>query len=206
MTKPHYWDEASEWLASKDKKLAVVIANFAGEHMGHKRNALHTLVRAVVGQQISVKAADAIWARLEAICPGMEAGVILSHSTEALRSVGLSERKALYVRGIAQAFHDKAIVPEAIAAMEAEAAIKELSRLPGIGRWTSEMFLMFHLHHPDVFPLGDLGLVKAIQKIYGPATIPGSIGMERLSKRWSPYRSVATWYLWRSLDPVPVQY
>ncbi|MBI1275069.1 DNA-3-methyladenine glycosylase 2 family protein [bacterium] len=206
MSKPHYWDEASELLASKDKKLAPVIVQFAGEHMGHKSNALHTLVRAVVGQQISVKAADAIWGRLDALCPGMEASIILSHAPEVLRGAGLSERKVVYVRGIAQAFHDKIIVPEEIARMEAEPAIKELSKLPGIGRWTAEMFLMFHLHHPDVFPLGDLGLIKAIQRLYGPAAKPGTASMERLSKRWQPYRSVATWYLWRSLDPVPVQY
>jgi len=172
-----------------------------------------TLARSIVGQQISVKAADAVWGRLAAACPQMTPAAVLRRRASTLRGCGLSERKVEYLRDLAAHFADGRVEPDSFAAMSDEAIIERLTDIRGIGRWTAEMFLIFNLLRPNVLPLDDLGLLKAVSLHYLDGvptrdllTRPGREQVRRLAAAWNPWSSVATWYLWRSLDPVPVEY
>jgi DNA-3-methyladenine glycosylase II len=176
-------------------------------------DAFSTLARSIVGQQISVKAADAVWGRLVAACPQLAPQPIVRKRATTLRNCGLSERKVEYLRDLATHFANGHIDIDAMAAMDDEAVIAQLTEIRGIGRWTAEMFLIFNLMRPNVLPLDDLGLLKAIGRHYledVPADAllkrEGRAQVVRLAEPWAPWRSVATWYLWRSLDPVPVEY
>ena len=166
-----------------------------------------TLARSIVGQQISVKAAQSIWERLAAAAPGMRAAQLLALDPVALRACGLSRRKAEYLRDLAARFQDGSLHARSWSGMSDEAIIEELVQVRGIGRWTAEMFLIFNLLRPDVLPIGDLGLQRAIRLHYfrGRASVQAR-RMSKLAESWAPWRSVATWYLWRSLDPLPVEY
>jgi DNA-3-methyladenine glycosylase II len=171
------------------------------------------LTRSIVGQQISVKAADAVWARLLQRCAVITPAAIAKRRVSTLRACGLSERKVEYLRDLAQHFATGQIDPTRFVHMDDEAIIAELVAVRGIGRWTAEMFLMFNLMRPNVLPLDDLGLLKAIGLHYfagaAPATLArreGRAQVNALAARWAPWRSAATWYLWRSLDPVAVEY
>jgi len=172
-----------------------------------------TLARSIVGQQISVKAADAVWSRVSAACPQMTPAALLRRRATTLRGCGLSERKTEYLRDLAAHFADGRVDPASFAAMDDEAIIERLTDIRGIGRWTAEMFLIFNLLRPNVLPLDDLGLLKAVSLHYLDS-VPtrellareGREQVRRLAVVWSPWSSVATWYLWRSLDPVPVEY
>jgi DNA-3-methyladenine glycosylase II len=165
-----------------------------------------TLARAIVGQQISVKASQSIWERLCAVAPDMTPQQVLALERGILRGCGLSGRKAEYVLDLARHFASGAVDPSRWPFMDDEALIAELVKVRGIGRWTAEMFLIFNLLRPDVFPLDDLGLRRALSVHYGAGRKVSLARMRKLGARWSPWRSVATWYLWRSLDPVPVEY
>lgn len=204
-TTPDYWLEAKRHLSEADPVLGAIIRRYKGETLTSKGSAYFSLARAIVGQQISVKAADSVWRKLEAGLGGnVLPPLVLEADTEALRSFGLSGQKVIYLRELSQFFvsrprsnwHKK----------HDDEVIADLISIKGIGRWSAEMFLIFHLMRPDVFPIADLGLRKAIEKHYnsGKAMPPGS--MQKLAEKWQPYRTVATWYLWRSLDPVPVEY
>jgi DNA-3-methyladenine glycosylase II len=201
-------------LAGQDAVLAQLIAQFPGSVVKSRGAALETLQRAIVGQQISVKAADAVWHRCVALLghPN-DPAAWLAPADEGLRACGLSGQKVRYVRGIAQAFAAGQLHPHRWPTMPDTAVLTELVALPGVGVWTAEMFLMFHLTRPDVLPLGDLGLINAFKKHYGaqwktPTDLRGWQGRlsRHAAKHWVPYRSVATWYLWRSLDPHEVGY
>jgi DNA-3-methyladenine glycosylase II len=165
-----------------------------------------TLARSIVGQQISVKAAASIWARVLAVAPGMIPEEISGAKHARLVACGLSRRKAEYLAGLARHFVDGTLHPAAWGRMDDEAVIAELVQVRGIGRWTAEMFLMFNLLRPDVLPLDDLGLQRAICLHYFRGRKVSPRTMRRIASAWTPWRSVATWYLWRSLDPVPVEY
>jgi len=193
--------------------MAAIIAAHPRARLVSRGDAFSTLARSIVGQQISVRAADSVWARLQERCPQMNPISVLRRRKTTLRACGLSERKAQYLRDLAQHFADGRIDLQALATQSDEAVIAALTEIRGIGRWTAEMFLIFNLLRPDVFPRDDLGLLKAIGRHYlaGMATAellrgPGRLQVEQLGARWAPYRSVATWYLWRSLDPLPVEY
>lgn len=215
---PGWWAAGQAHLAAVDPVMAALVAQFPSGGLASRGAACETLVRAVVGQQISVTAADAIWRRFSGLGEGaMVPERILALDDEALRGAGLSYRKIGYVRGIAQGFADGTVHPARWADVSDEAVILELVRLPGIGRWTAEMFLIFHLMRPDVLPVDDLGLLKAFALYYGPVRGTARLeGMARWKKIgaalavkgrvWAPYRTLATWYLWRSLDPVEVVY
>ena len=185
----------------------------AGIIRSHPRIALEprgepffTLARSIVGQQISVKAAASIWTRLVALAPRMLPQEVLEAGNTRLASCGLSRRKAEYVADLARHFVDRSLLVAEWAEMEDEAVIAELVQVRGIGRWTAEMFLIFGMLRPDVLPLDDLGLQRAIRLNYfkGRPATPRS--MQRVAAAWAPWRSVATWYLWRSLDPIAVEY
>lgn len=185
--------------------MAGLIRAHPGTALKSRGNAFETLLRAIVGQQISVKAADAVWTRVCAATP-IKPEVISALPVDALRACGLSRMKAEYAIDLAAHFSEGRIHPRRWARMEDDAIIAELVDVRGIGRWTAEMFLIFHLLRPNVWPVDDLGLLKAVGLHYGNGgKITPRIANE-LGERWQPWRTVATWYLWRSLDPVAVAY
>jgi DNA-3-methyladenine glycosylase II len=204
--KPRYWKRACRELAARDEVLAGIIRAYRGETLASRGDAFGTLARSIVGQQISVKAADSVWRRLdealEAISPEAVAGATLIR----LQRCGLSGRKAEYLQGLARGFADGSLQPAQWSKLEDEVLVRELVRIRGIGRWSAEMFLIFHMLRPDVLPLADLGLQRAIRLHYHGERRVSLRRMQAIAGRWRPWRTVATWYLWRSLDPVPVEY
>jgi DNA-3-methyladenine glycosylase II len=215
LSKPAYWDEAKRALSRADPVLERLIAGYPELHMTRRSDAFTALCRAIVGQQISVKAADAIWRRLvtrttpdaaSQAFPSIDPASIVRLPLPALREIGFSERKASYVRDLASHFVEGRLDPTQWPALADESLIEALCDVKGIGRWTAEMFLMFHELRPDVFPVDDLGLQKAIALHFHRGRRVTLTTLQRHGKRWRPWRSVATWYLWRSLDPIPVEY
>ena len=204
--KPEYWDRAKRALARRDPVLAGIMRRHPRVHLVARGEPFQTLARAIVGQQISVKAAQSVWNRVLAVAPGMTPGEVLAVRRPRLRACGLSDRKTEYIADLARHFAEGAVYPHRWPDMEDEAVIAELVAVRGIGRWTAEMFLMFNLLRPDVYPLGDLGLLKAVRLTYFRGRDVPLSRIRRLGEQWAPWRSVATWYLWRSLDPLPVEY
>ncbi len=204
--KPEYWDRAKRALARSDPVMGGIIRRFPRIHLVPRGDAFQTLARAVVGQQISVKAAQSVWERFAAAAAPVTPQAVGALDAAVLRGCGLSVRKVEYIADLAAHFASGRLVPERWQAMEDEAVIAELVDVRGIGRWTAEMFLIFSLLRPDVLPVDDLGLQKAIRVAYRNGRAISETGIHRVASAWRPWRSVATWYLWRSLDPVPVEY
>ena len=204
--KPAYWDRAKRTLSRGDPVLAAIIRRHPRVHLAPRGEPFHTLARAIVGQQISVKAAQSVWDRFASLAVEVRPERVLALQRPQLRACGLSERKCEYIADLARRFADGEVHVHRWPDMDDEAVIADLTQVRGIGRWTAEMFLMFNLLRPDVFPLDDLGLQKGIRLAYhaGRAISLGTLRCR--GEGWRPYRSVATWYLWRSLDPVPVEY
>ena len=206
--RPEFWHKAKRELARSDPVLARIIRAHPRVHLAPRGEPFYTLARSIVGQQISVKAAQSIWNRVAALAPQMQPEQIieLGARKRRLKAAGLSERKVEYIVDLAKHFAAGTIHPHHWPEMGDEAVIDELVQVRGIGRWTAEMFLMFNLIRPDVFPVADLGLQKAVHlHYYNDKKIP----LDKLrahGEAWRPWRSVATWYLWRSLDPVAVEY
>ena len=203
---PSYWQQASSELSQNDPVLADLVARFAGSTLVSRGEPFSTLVRSIVGQQISVKAADAIWARLTGVLPKVEAVSVLECPPQMLRECGLSARKVEYLVDLASHFTTGQIHVERWATMSDAEVIDELTAVRGIGIWTAEMFLIFNLLRPDVLPLDDIGLQRAVADFYHDGERLTRRALLTFGERWRPWRSVATWYLWRSLDPVPVEY
>jgi DNA-3-methyladenine glycosylase II len=213
MTRPHYWPRARRALMTADPVMARIIRRHPRVALVSRGDPFSTLARSIVGQQISVKAADAVWSRLFCACPQMSPASVLRRRATTLRGCGLSERKVEYLRDLALHFADGRVDPASFAAMDDEAIVAWLTDIRGIGRWTAEMFLIFNLLRPNVLPLDDLGLLKAVSLHYldGAPTRDllarqGREQVRQLATAWQPWSSVATWYLWRSLDPVSVEY
>lgn len=204
--KPEYWDRAKRTLARRDPVLAGVMRRHPRVHLVARGEPFQTLARAIVGQQISVKAAQSVWNRVLEVAPRMTPAEVLAVKRPRLRACGLSDRKTEYIADLARHFAEGAVHPHRWPDMEDEAVIAELVAVRGIGRWTAEMFLMFNLLRPDVYPLGDLGLLKAVRLTYFRGREVPLSRIRKLGEQWAPWRSVATWYLWRSLDPLPVEY
>lgn len=204
---PPYWAEACAELSARDEVLAELIAGTHGELLGSHGDPFVTLARAIVGQQVSVLAADRLWARLSAALGGsVTPEAVLAADGERLRSAGLSARKVEYLHDLAHRLQTGRLHPEAWPLMSDEEVVAELTAVRGIGRWTAEMVLIFHLLRPDVWPADDLGLRRALVARY-PIAPPQSLrGWRALGEQFRPWRTVATWYLWRSLDPVAVVY
>jgi DNA-3-methyladenine glycosylase II len=205
--KPEYWSRAKRALARRDPVMAAIMRAHPKIFLVRRGEPFMTLARAIVGQQISVKAAQSVWDRVVA-CVGGEVSpqTVLGRQRPVLRACGLSDRKTEYICDLAQHFADGSIHVHRWPEMSDEAIIAELVEVRGIGRWTAEMFLIFSLLRPDVFPLDDLGLQKGIRVAYFSNRKVALSTLRRIGERWRPWRSVATWYLWRSLDPVPVEY
>ena len=212
--KPRYWDEAAKALSRRDRVLARLIRCYPGVHLKRRTDPFTTLARAIVGQQISVKAADSIWRRFVALVgdapsrsfPRLAPHRIIAAPVQGLRGCGLSQRKAEYLVDLADHFASGRLEPRRWKRLDDETLIAALVDVKGIGRWTAEMFLMFHELRPDVLPLDDIGLQRALGAHYNDGERLGRAEMIALAEPWRPWRSVATWYLWRSLDPIPVEY
>ncbi len=206
MRKPHFWETAKRDLIKKDRALGEIIKNYPRDFLFTKSDPFYTLARSIVGQQISVKAAQAVWNRIEKKVKNISPRTIKNTHYMSLKSCGLSKQKISYLKSLASAFLEKKIQPIKWRTSDNEKIIEELIQIKGIGRWTAEMFLIFNLCRPNIFPADDLGLIKGICKCYNykyPITKERAL---RISKKWEPWRSVATWYFWRSLDPIPVEY
>lgn len=205
--KPPYWDAAVAHLMKGDRVLRRLIPQYPEMHLRSRGDPFTTLARAIVGQQISIKAADAVWNRLmDALRGPVTPDTILAFGRDALRSAGLSQRKSEYMLDLAVHFSEQKVHPQLWETMDDEAIIAELVGIRGIGRWTAEMFLIFNLRRPDVLPLDDLGLMKAISLHYFSGEPVSRFEAREVAQAWQPWRTVATWYLWRSLDPVAVEY
>ncbi|MEO8753040.1 MAG: DNA-3-methyladenine glycosylase 2 family protein [Casimicrobiaceae bacterium] len=210
--KPAYWDAAIHALSGRDPVLAGLIAAYPGIHLARRGDPFTTLARAIVGQQISVMAAQAIWNRFVTATGGSGDPVKLDPARvgrtrmPTLRKAGLSERKALYLRDLARHFVSGALAPHEWPGLADEPLIERLVDVKGIGRWTAEMFLIFHELRSDIFPVDDIGLQKAVAVHYRDGERMPVSELRAFGARWAPYRSVATWYLWRSLDPIAVEY
>ncbi len=183
-----------------------LIARYRGLTLGSRGDAFQTLARAIVGQQISVKAAQSVWERFVAAHSAVTPAVIAASNTAQLRGCGLSGQKSGYLLDLATRIHDGRLQPAHWARLDDEAVIAELVQVKGIGRWTAEMFMIFNLTRPDIFPVADLGLQKAVTLHYNRGRKLTPVRLQRIGAQWAPWRSVATWYLWRSLDPIPVEY
>jgi DNA-3-methyladenine glycosylase II len=206
VTRPAYWDKACADLVKRDRILKKLIPKFGPVHLMSRGDPFVTLARSVVGQQISVASAQAAWQRVESACPKLVPQQFIKLGQDKLTACGLSKRKAEYVLDLAQHFVSGALHVGKWTSMEDEAVIAELTQIRGIGRWTAEMFLIFNLSRPDVLPLDDLGLIRAISINYFSGEPVTRSEAREVAANWEPWRTVATWYMWRSLDPLPVDY
>jgi DNA-3-methyladenine glycosylase II len=203
---PDYWQDACKHLSKKDRVMKRLIAQFPDVSLSSRGDAFTTLARSIVGQQISVKAAQTVWDRFALLPKKMVPASILKLKVDDMRAAGLSARKVEYLVGLAIHFDSGAIHSQSFEQIDDEAIIAELVAIRGIGRWTAEMFLMFYLMRPNVLPLDDIGLINGISKGYFSGEAVSRSDIREVAAAWAPFRSVATWYIWRSLDPVPVAY
>lgn len=204
---PAYWLEAKVELMKRDRIMNRLIPQFGDLHLVGRGEPFTTLARSIVGQQISVKSAEAVWQRLllacQKYCTPMQ---LLKIGQEGLAGCGLSKRKTEYILDLAEHFKEKRVHADKWIEMDDEDVISELVQIRGIGRWTAEMFLIFNLLRPNILPLDDLGLLKGISINYFSGEPVSRSDAREVAANWEPWCTVATWYLWRSLDPVPVEY
>ena len=203
---PIFWQKAKKTLSSKDNKLSKIIESYPQDFLFSKSDPFFTLAISIVGQQISVKAAQSVWNRLEAKVSKINPKIIAKTHSNTLKSVGLSRQKVSYLKNLAEAFIEKKIKLNMWNKMTDEEIVQDLIQIKGIGRWTVEMFMIFNLCRADIFPLDDIGMIKGLCKLYKISYPVEREKIIKIGKKWKPYRSVATWYLWRSLDPIPVEY
>jgi DNA-3-methyladenine glycosylase II len=203
---PPYWADACKHLMKKDRVMKRLIPQFGNACLQTRGDAFVTLARSIVGQQISVKAAQTVWDRFALLPKKMSAGNVLKLKVDDMRAAGLSARKVEYLVDLALNFDTGAVHVKSWETMDDEAIIAELISIRGIGRWTAEMFLIFHLMRPNVLPLDDVGLINGISKSYFSGEVVSRSDAREVAVAWAPYCSVATWYIWRSLDPLPVEY
>ncbi|MEO5844689.1 MAG: DNA-3-methyladenine glycosylase 2 family protein [Caldimonas sp.] len=205
-----FWDDACRHLVKRDRVMKKLIPRLGEGRLESRGDAFTTLARSIVGQQISVKAAQAVWDRFVALTAGpssrLAPSAVLALDAPQIRAAGLSARKVEYLCDLAEHFQSGLVRPARWREMEDEEIIEELVIIRGIGRWTAEMFLIFHLLRPNVLPLDDVGLIKGISVNYFSGEPVSRAEAREVGDGWTPYRSVATWYIWRSLDPMPVSY
>ncbi len=202
---PPYWEVAVDHLRRQDLVMKEIIDRLPGARMTLRGDPFVALARAIVGQQLSVRAAQTIWGRLDQVAKGIAPLRISRMRMSTLTGVGLSQRKAEYLRALAVHFLKGEIVPDRWPLMDDEAVIGDLVAVRGIGRWTAEMFLMFNLMRPDILPLDDVGVLTAIARHYNGGVRTSREHAQEIGERWQPWRTVASWYLWRSLDPLPME-
>ena len=204
---PEYWEQACAELIKHDRILKRLIPKYGSGFLVTRGDAFTTLARAIVGQQISVAAAQSVWNKvLLAAKKKVSPKNILVLSIEELRAAGLSGRKVEYIRDLAEHFDSGRLHARQWKGMDDESVIKELTAIRGIGRWTAEMFLIFNMVRPDILPLDDVGLIRAISLNYFSGEPVSRHEAREVAANWAPWRTVATWYMWRSIDPIPVEY
>jgi DNA-3-methyladenine glycosylase II len=203
-TVPEYWADACKHLVKKDRVMKRLIPQFGDACLQTRGDAFSTLARSIVGQQISVKAAQSVWAKFSALPKKVTPANVLRLKVDDMRAAGLSARKVEYLVDLAIHFDAGTVHVKDWQAMDDEAIIAELVAIRGIGRWTAEMFLIFYLMRPNVLPLDDVGLISGISQNYFSGESVSRSDAREVAAAWAPYCSVATWYIWRSLDPLPV--
>ena len=210
MSAPDFWDQACGHLAKRDRVMRKLIPSCGPSRLQSRGDAFTTLARSIIGQQISVKAAQTVWDRFVLLMPCASAPLdpegLLRLPASDMRAAGLSVRKVEYLQDLARHFAAGGVREADWSQMDDESVIRQLVEIRGIGRWTAEMFLIFHLMRPDVLPLDDVGLIKGISVNYFSGEPVSRAEAREVGDAWSPYRTVATWFIWRSLDPVPVDY
>ncbi len=207
---PEYWDEACRHLAKRDRVMRKLIPQCGEGQLQSRGDAFTTLARSIVGQKVSIEAAQAVWDRFVGLLEGatlrVQPSAVIGLEPTRMREAGLSLRKIDYMVDLAQHFESGRVHVRQWQQMDDEAIIEELVAIRGIGRWTAEMFLIFHLMRPNVLPLDDPGLIKGISVNYFSGEPVSRAEAREVGDAWAPFRSVATWYIWRSLDPLPVTY
>ena len=204
---PKYWFAAKRLLSKRDPVLKKIIRKFSRGYLKTRNNPFFSICRTIVGQQISTKAADSIWIKFENKCKKkISPNTVLKLSRSTLRSVGLSKQKIGYLKNVALSFRNKSFNIKELKKMNDDLAIEYITQLKGLGVWSAQMFLMFNLNRPDIFPTKDIGLIRAISKNYNTSYPPNQRFLNKISKLHSGYRTVFTWYMWRSIDPVDVEY
>ena len=204
---PIYWNKAKRILSRKDFVLRKIIKKYKRGYLSTRNNPYFSLCRTIVGQQISTKAADSIWSKFEKKCKKkIIPKNVIKLSTKSLRNAGLSRQKISYLKNIAKSFKNKSFRIKDLKKMNDEEAINNIIKLKGLGVWSAQMFLMFNLNRPDIFPTKDIGLIRAISKNYKTSYPPSERFLNKISKLHSGYRTVFTWYMWRSIDPTDVEY
>ena len=208
MTKPpKYWHKAKKILSKRDPVLREIIRKYKKGFLTTKKKPFFSICRTIVGQQISTKAADSIWRKFEIKCrKKISPEVILKLPARSLKSAGLSRQKITYLKNIAKSFKNKSFNIRDLKKMDDDLAINYITQLKGLGVWSAQMFLMFNLNRSDMFPTKDIGLLRAISKNYKVSYPPSKRFLNKISKKHFGYRSVFTWYMWRSIDPVDVEY
>ena len=204
---PDYWHKAKKILSRRDPILKKIIKKYKKGFLTSKNNPFFSLCRTIVGQQISTKAADSIWAKFEQKCKKrIVPKTVLKLSSQTLKSVGLSRQKVSYLKNISKSFINRSFDISEIKKMNDENAITYITKIKGLGVWSAEMFLMFNLNRPDIFPVKDIGLLRAISKNYKVSYPPSKKFLTKISKLHAGYKTVFTWYMWRSIDPTDVEY
>ena len=201
---PPYWAEAKAELMKRDRIMNKLIPQFGDMHLRGHPDPFTTLARSIVGQQVTVKAAELAWAKLRTLCPKMTPAQVIKAGPEQIGACGLSKRKTEYILDLADHFKARRVHADQWSEMDDEAVIAELVQIRGITRWTAEMFLIFNLLRPNVLPLDDAGLIQGISQNYFSGEPVSRSDAREVAANWEPWRTVATWYLWRSLDPVSV--
>lgn len=203
---PYFWEEACKHLVKKDRVMKRLIPQFGDVCLETRGDAFVTLARSIVGQQISVKAAQTVWERFELLPRKLTPANVLKLKVDDMRAAGLSARKVEYLVDLALHFDNGALHVKSWESMSDDEIVAELIAIRGIGRWTAEMFLIFHLMRPNVLPLDDVGLITGISHNYFSGDVVSRSDAREVAAAWAPYCTVATWYIWRSLDPVQVDY
>ena len=204
---PAYWNKAKRILSKRDPVLRKIMNKFNKGYLTSRKDPFFSLCRTIIGQQISTKAADSIWLKFEKKCKKkIIPKNILKLSSSSLKTAGLSHQKISYLKNIAKSFKNKSFKIRNLKKMDDEQAINYITQLKGLGIWSAQMFLMFNLNRPDIFPSKDIGLVRAISKNYKTSYPPSERFLNKISKLHLGYRSVFTWYMWRSIDPTDVEY
>ena len=204
--KPKYWNKGKSYLSNKDKVLKKLIQTYKNEYLDLNSNYFHSLINSIIGQQISVSAADSMKTKFFKLKRNITPQTVSKLRTTDLRKCGLSRQKILYIRNISKFFLQNKNFIKNINKYSEEEIYNNLIEIKGVGNWTIHMFLMFSYGSSNIFPTGDLGFLKAISKLYKVQLPISERKLKLLYKKWSPYSSQATWYLWRSLDPIPVNY
>ena len=204
---PVYWYRAKKMLSKRDPVLRKIIKKYTKGFLTTRNNPFFSLCRTIVGQQISTKAADSIWSKFEKKCKkNINPTTILKISSRNLRSAGLSRQKISYLKNIAKAFKNKSFDTRELKKMSDAEAINYITKLKGLGVWSAEMFLMFNLNRPNIFPIKDIGLLRAISKNYKTSYPPSKRFLDKISRLHAGNRTMFTWYMWRSIDPTDVKY